>query len=103
MGRDTFPYWPPGSPQRPSLIAGHQEALKLEDLAINQIPRGRHDEIPLRPVPVPRIRRPELPASPEKRNTGIFGDSLYDLYMQTEAMPREALLQVMMSTGGGEP
>ncbi len=94
-----FPFWPPSSPQRPAIIAGRQAMTVIQDLAVNQVPNGRNDEIKFIPRPVPRVRKPELPASPEIRSEGMVSRSLYDLYMLTEQMPADQLFRAL-SNGG---
>lgn len=89
MAKDTFPFWGPGSPQRPNNIPGRGVKTMLQDLAVNQIPRGRSDEIAYIPHVVPIIRPPEQPADPSFRMKGKTGSNLYQLFLMTETMPRE--------------
>lgn len=95
MVGSAFPYWPPTSPQKPAQIPGRQMGMEVLDLAVNQIPRGRPDEIPLKPVPVPRVRRPELPGVPTQDRGVAFAPNLYGLFMQTNSMPREQLVAAL--------
>lgn len=91
MARDTFPFWPPSSPQRPATIAGRQSLFELMDLSVNQIPRGLNNEIPLRPAPLPRIVHPQLPVDPEYKLAGKTNAqvaNLYTLFELTEQMDR---------------
>ncbi len=60
-----------------------------------QAPQQNGLEVPLMDKPLPRIRRPELPASPETRNTGAYGMTLYDLFNMTEQMTREQVAKQM--------
>lgn len=97
MVEANFPYWPPTSPQLPAEIPGRQMGLEVLDLAVNQIPRGRLDEIPLKPVPVPRTRKPELPSTQSVQIAGIYsGSDLYQYFLQTNSAPREQLVAALM-------
>ncbi len=58
-----------------------------------QSPQQNGLEIPIMSRPLPRIRRPELPSSPETRNTAAYGTNLYDLFLMTENMTREQIIQ----------
>lgn len=96
MRGSTFPFWPPTSPQNEAEIPGRQMGMEILDLAVNQIPRGRSDEIPMKPVPVPRVRKPELPSTASVQVYGMYGaGNLYSLFLQSEAMPREQLVAVL--------
>lgn len=103
MARDTFPYWPPTSPQRPANIAGRQTLYQLLDLPVNQIPAGRGDEIPLRPKPLPKIRPPELPVDPEAESSGHIAQAanLYTLFYLTEVMDRATAANAFMRIQNG--
>lgn len=96
MSGGAFPYWPPTSPQEPAHIPGGQMGLELADLAVNQVPRGRSDEIPLKPVPIPRARKPEYPAMPTQDVGLALAPDLYSLFMQTQNMPREQLVAAIV-------
>jgi len=97
-GRDTFPYWPPASPQRPNTIAGRQVLMQVRDLRINQAPRQRSDDINFIPSIIPTNRGYDLPDPQQGQMVGRVGSNLYDLLMLTEATPRDKLFQ-MMQTG----
>lgn len=99
MTRDTFPYWPPTSPQRPAVIAGRQASLEVRYLYTEAVaPPLNGREIPILARPIPRVRRPDLPFSPEAQSAGQVGTNLYDLFMMTEQFTRE---QVTKKLRGG--
>jgi hypothetical protein len=94
--RDTFPIWPPTSPQIPNLIPGRQVLFAIQDLRINQSPRGNSREIEfVRQRFLPRIRGPEFPVLPELRNRGKIGPSLEELFYMTENAPRAELVRAL--------
>lgn len=55
-------------------------------------------EVPLMSKPLPRVRHPDLPFSPEAQSGGAVQQSLYDLFAMTENFTRE---QVMKKARGG--
>lgn len=98
---DSFPIWPPTSPQHPAAIPGGQVLRQLGDLIYNQIPTGRNDEIPLHSNAIPRINRPELPGSPEMLDKGRYGSTLYDLFIMTQNAVIEREIQYSAKKTGG--
>ena len=88
MGYDSFPYWPPTSPQSANKILGNGMIRGLQDLqATFEIPEYRDVDVPIK-------GRPAL--SPQKTNettTGpIYGNvnnsNLFDMFTaSTQAEP----------------
>lgn len=96
--RDTFPIWPSTSPQDPHVIYGRQVAMMIQDLRINQVPRGNSTEMPFRQVL--RAQQGAVQGrllTPEMRYRAKLGSNLYDLLLATEAAPREELVRAMRS------
>jgi hypothetical protein len=74
----------------------------VEDLLVNQIPRGRSDEIPINMKAVLRVASAELPGNPERLHTGKYGSTLYDLFLMTEAVIRTGQAKSQVVRGAHE-
>lgn len=78
---DGFPYWGNPSPQRASKIATGQNQSMLRDLAVNQVPGGRTEEIPITQRPRMRQAKAEGTGYNDLMERGEYGTDLLDRFM----------------------
>jgi hypothetical protein len=81
VDKEGFPVWGNPSPQKPFLIPGRQIVFMVQDARLNQVPRGRDDEIPFLQKPRAKQGKPEGPGYNTLMESGEYGTSLIDRFM----------------------
>lgn len=87
-GDRNYPFWPKGSPQDAARIVQKQVSMLIADLAVNQIPSGRTDQIPMVQRPYARQAQATKPGSNDNLEVGQYGSTLYDQFMRPYNAPQ---------------
>lgn len=81
--RDGFPYWGNPSPQKSSVLIGHDVNGLIADIGLNQVPGGSAEEQSLhfKQIPASKQARAEGASANNLEEIGKYGSDLFQKFM----------------------